>query len=187
MNDVELLNYSENQKKIANTILAESDLISLLSKFGKCSIIGSLFLDLVYGPDIDIVVETNVPRSASVSAINELIDKRQFQKYQYGDFVKFPRNERPSGFIIVLILEVDGVKWETEIWFMEKYPQEKTDRDLSFKESLTPESKLTILKLKQAREKQGDDKNRVFSPDIYRSVLMDGITDYSEILTKYGN
>lgn len=187
MNDAELLKFSERQKEIANKILSDSGLIPLLSKYGKCSIIGSLVLDLVYGPDIDIVVETDDPRSASVSAIKELIENRNFQKYQYGDFVKFPRKYRPSGFIVVLVSEAGGVKWEIEIWFMEKYPQEKTDRDLRFKESLTPETKLSILKLKQTRDKQGDDKHRVSSTKIYEAVLDDDSTEYSEILNKYGN
>ncbi|HCQ31219.1 TPA: hypothetical protein DIU27_02465 [Candidatus Collierbacteria bacterium] len=181
MYDAEMLKYSENQKQIANNILADSGLIPLLSKYGKCSVIGGLNLNVMFGPDIDIVVETKNPRDASVRAIMELIEKRDFQKYQYGDFVKYPKKNRLKGFIVVLISEVDGVKWETEIWFVEKYPQDKIDRDLRFKESLTPENRLTILRLKQAREMQGDDKNRVSSTDIYRAVLEDGITDYLKL------
>jgi len=79
---------------------------------------------------------------------------------------------------------VDGVRWETEIWFMEKYPQDKIDQDLRFKEKLTPENRLTILKLKQAREVHGDNKHRITSTDIYRAVLDDGLTDYDQILSK---
>lgn len=184
MNDSELLKFSESQKEIANKIIADSALVPLLSKYGRCSIIGSLSLDLMYGPDIDMVVETDDPRIASVSAIKELIENRQFQKYQYGDFVKFPRKDRPSGFIVVLISEVEGVKWETEVWFMEKYPQDKIERDLRFKESLTPESRLPILRLKQTREKHGDDNNKVSSTNIYQAVLVNGVTDYLKILNK---
>ncbi len=181
MNDAELLNYSESQKDIANRILADSGLIPLLSKYGKCSIIGSLSLNLMYGPDIDIVVETGDPRHASVNVMKMLIEERQFQKYQYGDFVKFPRMGRLKGFIVVLISEINGVKWETEIWFVDKYPQDKTERDLRYAKSLTPESKLAILRLKQIREMEGDDKNRVSSTDIYKAVLENGITDYQKL------
>lgn len=187
MNDSELLKFSESQKEIANKIIADTSLVPLLSKYGRYSIIGSLSLDLMYGPDIDIVVETDDPRDSSVNAMKELIEGRQFQKYQYGDFVKFPRVNRLMGFIVVLISEVGGVKWETEIWFMEKYPQEKTDRDLRFKESLTPEKRLTILKFKQARERRGDDKHRVSSTDIYQAVLDDGVTDYETIISESNN
>ncbi|EKD53608.1 MAG: hypothetical protein ACD_61C00007G0018 [uncultured bacterium] len=187
MTDQELLKYSETQRGTATRILSETGLIPFLSKYGKCSVIGSFDLSLMYGPDIDIVVETNNPRDASVSVIKELIEKREFHKYQYGDFVKFSRTGWPVGFIVVLISEMDGVRWETEIWFLEKYPQDKIDRDLRFKEKLTPENRLTILKLKQAREAQGDNKHRISSTDIYRAVLIDRLTDYDQILSKYEN
>jgi hypothetical protein len=187
MTDQELLKYSETQRGTATRILSETGLIPFLSKYGKCSVIGSFDLNLMYGPDIDIVVETDNPRDASMSVIKGLIEKREFQKYQYGDFDKFPRTGRPGGFIVVLISEVDGVRWETEIWFMEKYSQDKIDRDLRFTEMLTPENRLTMLRLKQAREAQGHNKHRISSTDIYTGVLVDGLTDYDQILSKYEN
>lgn len=171
MTDVELLEFSNDQKKTASKILDDSDLLKLLSNYGKCTVIGSMYLDLMYGPDIDIVVETDNPRESSIKVLKELVDGRQFQKYQYGDFEKFPREGRPIGFIIVLISEINGIKWETEIWFVVKYPQEKFDRDLGYKNRLTSIKRLEILKQKQAREKRGDDKNTLSSVDIYKSVL----------------
>ena len=187
MTDDELLRYSHEQKQTADKILSDTKLIPLLSKYGKCTLAGSYAYDLMGASDIDLIVETENPRETSLKVMKELLEAEQFQKYQYGDFEKFPRKNRPKSFIIVLISEVDGVKWEIEIWFERQFPQNLIEIDSLIKERLTPELRLVILRLKLERDKHGDDKHRLSSSTIYKAVLVDGITDYNEILTKYGN
>ncbi len=182
MTDLELQQYSLEQKSTATEIMSKSDLMTILSKYGECSVVGSYSYDLMYGPDIDIVVITKNPREMSVKTIKELIDARQFQKYQYGDFEKFPKVGRPDSFIIVLISEVNGVKWETEIWFHKQYPEGVLVTDALIRDKLDAESKLAILKLKEERSRNGDNKHHVSSVDIYKAVLVDGITEYKKIL-----
>jgi hypothetical protein len=183
MNDTELLSLAEAQRLTATRIVSESGVIPLLSKYGKCTVVGSFMYDLMYGSDIDLVVETEDPRNSSLAAIKELMDNRQFQKYQYGDFEKFPKPGRPKSFIVVLISDIQGVRWETEIWFQESYPQDKIDIDNLVKTKLTPENRMAILRLKYEREVSGDDKHKLSSTDIYKAVLVDGVTDYKTILT----
>lgn len=187
MTDTQLLEYSETQKLTATKILEDSNLISLLSKYGKCSIAGSYAYDLMCGSDIDLIIETDNPREASLQAVKELLDARQFQKYQYGDFEKFPRVNRPKSFIVVLISDIEGVKWETEIWFEKHLPQNIIEIDSLIKERLTPESRLAILRLKHERNDRGNDKHQLSSSHIYKAVLIDGLTDYDQILAKYEN
>lgn len=187
MKYAELLKYSEKQKLTATKILEDSNLVPLLSNYGKCSLVGSYSYDLMCGSDIDLIIETDNPREASIKAVRALIDARQFQKYQYGDFEKFPRINRPMSFIIVLISDIDGVKWETEIWFERLFPQTLIEIDSLIKERLTSESRLIILRLKMERNKRGEDKHRLSSSKIYKAVLVDKLTDYDQILAKYEN
>ncbi len=182
MNDTELLKHSEQQRLTATEIISTTGIIPILSKYGKCSIVGSFSYDLMYSPDIDIIVETQNPRESSVKALRELVDGRQFQKYQYGDFEKFPRINLPKAFIIVLISVINEVKWETEIWFETGYPEDNQKHDRLIKDRLSPENKLAILRMKDKREVSGADKHKISSTDIYKAVLFEGKTDYEEIM-----
>lgn len=184
MDNVKLLEISSKQKRIADTILSEYQLTSLLSKFGKCSITGSYSYDLMYGPDIDIIVEADDPRTASLSAIIELLKLRQYQKFQYGDFEKYPRENRPQAFIVVLILIYQGIKWEIEIWFVSQYPDNIKEIDRLIKGNLTIDNKKIILSIKHQRETLKDDKHNVSSTDIYKAVLTNGVKDYNTLVLK---
>lgn len=165
-----IIQKSKHTKLVADKILDSSNLIAILSKFGAAEIIGSYKYDLMYGPDLDIIVETDKPRDSSMNAFNELIKNESFSKYEYGDFVKYPRNDRPKGYIIVLKIEVEGVKWEIEIWFLtkENRPVNELDKSLS---NLTEDQRNQILRLKQEREEKGLDKNNLSSSEIYKKVL----------------
>lgn len=166
----EIIRKSKHTKQVADKILKSTNLINILSKFGDTKIIGSYKYNLMYGPDLDIIVETAKPRISSFNALTELIQTESFAKYEYGDFVKFPIVNRPHGYIIVLKIEVERVKWEIEIWFLSKneYPQSDLD---SLMANLTENQIVKILKLKHERDESGINKNNLSSMEIYNKVL----------------
>lgn len=166
----EIKKKSKNTKLTADKILQSSKLISIISKFGDPEIIGSYKYDLMYGPDIDIVVETEEPRLSSINALTELIQVEFFSKYEYGNFVKFPRINRPNGYIIVLKIEIDNFNWEVEIWFLNKEKRPKNDLDLLLT-NITEDQRNEILKLKHSREQEGLNKHNLSSVEIYKKVL----------------
>lgn len=53
-----LQEHSSNAKNQAEALLESTNLIDLLSKYGIVHLIGSYPLNIMYGPDIDIIVET---------------------------------------------------------------------------------------------------------------------------------
>lgn len=166
----EIIKKSQHTKQIADKILSSTNLISILSKFGDTEITGSYKYDLMYGPDLDIIVETEEPRLSSTDALTELIQTESFSKYEYGDFVKFSKINRPHGYIIVLKIEVDDIRWEIEIWFLDK--KERPQNELDFLlANLTKDQKNEILKLKHNREEKGLNKNNLSSMEIYKKVL----------------
>lgn len=166
----EIVTKSKNTKQSADEILSATNLLSILSKFGNAEIIGSYKYDLMYGPDLDIIVETDNPKISSFNALVKLIQSELFAKYEYGDFAKFPRIDRPHGYIIVLKIDLEGVRWEIEIWFLDKKERPQNDLDLLLM-NLTENQKNEILKLKHEREKCGIDKNNLSSMEIYKKVL----------------
>jgi len=178
----ELTEYSKNIKSIAQEILDKTNIVKILNKYGEVIIGGSYKYDLMWGPDIDINVICKDTRESSVATLSELIDLRLFQKYEYGDFVKFPRENRIKSYIMPLILPYNNQKWEIEVWFFDEYPTRQQEIDELIDKNLTEESKETILKLKQQRDESGDSKHAISSTDIYKQVLINGIKDYSDII-----
>ena len=179
MNDLEI--YSNQAKKTAQKILDQTNLIQILSKYGEVIIGGSFKYDLMWGPDIDICVICDDTRHASTSALHELIDNKVAQKYEYGDFVAFPRDKRPNSYIVNFILPFDGQKWETEIWFFNEYPTLQLGMDRLIADKLTNETKQIILGMKKQRSESGDSKHQISSTDIYRQVLEKGVKDYNDL------
>lgn len=167
----DLITYSKQVKANADKILSGTNLFDILSDFGQVKMRGAYDLDLMYGPDIDIVVLNDNPRESSVKALQKLIDLRLFQKYEYGDFEKFKRAKRPESFIIVLKVGHENVKWEIEIWFLKEIDKEEIEFIDKLKKILTPEVRLEILRQKDEREKGGLDKHKLSSFEIYQTFL----------------
>lgn len=180
MEDLKL--YSTKIKSIANEILNKTDLINLLSKFGQVIVGGSYKYDLMWGPDIDLVVKCEDPRRASKEALSQLIELKLFQKYEYGDFVSFKRENRPESYIMNLILPYAGQKWEIETWFFKEVPETQLKTDELINTRLNEENKIIILEMKKKRDENGNTKHQLSSPTIYQRVLVDGIKHFEELI-----
>ncbi len=154
----------------ADTILGSTKIVNLLSKLGNVRVGGSYYTDLMYGPDIDISVATNNPRESAIKFLNHIIKKRVFQKYQYGDFENFPRENRPKAHIIVLILPFNNRRWEIEVWFVKEHSKSQIELEEKLKQ-LPHETKVKIIEQKAKREKSGIDKHSLSSLDIYKKFI----------------
>lgn len=180
MNDKSLISYSHKIHDQARQLIEKTKVINTLSKFGQVEVTGSYPMDLMFDPDIDIVVVADKPRFSSLKALNTLIKQRKFQKYYYGDFVAFKRKNRPHGYIINLLRLYGGKKWEFEIWFLKSAEGEKK----FLKDMLTrldDEKRLTILRIKQERTIGGLSKKSLSSFEIYDWVLNKGAKELSDI------
>jgi hypothetical protein len=170
MSNEELLKYSQNTKAIATFLLKQLDIINILSKYGNPLIIGSYELNLMFDKDIDIVVESNNPKNSATIILEKLIKKEVAQKYQFGDFVKFPRKNRPEGYIINLFIVHENLNWEIEIWFfcdIKNYIEQLE----KYKKLVTDKHKIQILRKKYLRFLEGKTKFQKSSFEIYNDVL----------------
>lgn len=113
---------AESQRRLgcAKDLIEEKGVMNTLEKYGNPLLIGSVAMETVWNRDIDIIVETSDIRGASLGTLEEFIKSKKFSKYQYGDFVDFPRDKRPNGYIVNLFHRgEDDELWELEIWFLE--------------------------------------------------------------------
>lgn len=164
------INFSIKTHEEAGTILDSTEIINSLSKLGSVRIGGSYYTNLMYGPDIDISVAINNPRESAIKFLNQIIKKRTFQKYQYGDFENFPRENRPKAHIIVLILPFNARWWEIEIWFVKEHSKSQIELEENLKQ-LPHETKAKIIELKAKREESSIDKHSLSSFDIYKNFI----------------
>lgn len=171
MNDI--LTYSAHMRLQADKILSKSHLLEKLSTFGTVRPIGSYALDLMYDPDIDLVVICDQAKDRSVEALKHLVDSADFSRYEFGDFVQFPQDNRPYGYILVLQLPYEKQLWEIEIWFISLNDYQGNDWKVSL-EDINPDQRRTILEIKGERASRGIDKKRLSSFTIYESVLSKG-------------
>ena len=172
MKNKDILEFSKKTKSDAVALLSRTNLISILEKYGDVIVGGSFNYDLMWGPDIDIMVICQNTRKSSLEALNQVIEAKLAQKYEYGDFVTFKREKRPESYILDLILPYGDRKWEVEIWFFEEIPTNQKEIDILLKLKLNEKNKIVILKMKEKRERIGLTKHSLSSVDIYKKVLV---------------
>lgn len=178
---MDVMSFSKRTKAEAEKLLRQGDVMSILSKYGNVFVEGSYKYDLMYGPDIDLVVVADNPSEMAQAALIDFVSARKFQKYQFGDFKKYPRDKRPKSYILVLIHEYNGRRWEIEIWFHNKLPKNDIDAELErLLLNVTSQQKKTILNLKHQRETSRTSKHELDSLTIYRGVLQGNKTDIKE-------
>lgn len=171
MKNNDILEFSKNTKADAVALLDHTDLVNLLKKYGDVIIDGSFKYDLMWGPDIDIIVICKDTRKSSLAALNQVIEAKLAQKYEYGDFVTFKREKRPQSYILNLILPFNNRKWEVEIWFFTDLPADQKEANSLIKSKLNEKNKLEILKMKEKRDRMGLTKHSLRSFEIYKKVL----------------
>ncbi len=162
--------FSNKTHKEADAILESTKIINSLSKLGNVRIGGSYYTNLMYSPDIDISVATNKPRESAIKFLNQIIKEKSFQKYQYGNFENFPRENRPKDHIIILILPFNNRLWEIEVWFLKKHSENQIKLEEKLKK-LPYDKKEKIIELKANREKSGINKHSLSSFDIYKDFI----------------
>ena len=185
MNDKEILEKAAEQKEMADFILKESEIISMLSEYGKTKVVGSYSYDLMTAPDIDIhVIVPKLSRGLVMSVFNKLIEQNYFYAYNIADF--YDKAKRPGidrGYLIGLRYWTPDAKWDSrwkfDIWFLEKEnPYNKTVVDL-INDKITPEKRLDILRLKIWRDKYN---TGIEAYNIYHAVLSQGINKPDDLI-----
>ncbi|HMB17402.1 MAG TPA: hypothetical protein VKO61_00615 [Candidatus Paceibacterota bacterium] len=67
------LEHSQKVKSDAEVLLDEADIIDVYSEFGRVYVIGSFAADLMWDPDIDLVVITKNLEESSKKALEKIV------------------------------------------------------------------------------------------------------------------
>ncbi|MFH1058509.1 MAG: hypothetical protein V1797_07510 [Pseudomonadota bacterium] len=180
LSDREVLARSQARRDEAMGILAELGLMQAWAEYGRPVLVGAVAHDLVWGRDID--MEVYCPRLRISDGFAVLSQASQASQRvvsaQFGNFLA----EADQALYWQLKYRLGGgEEWKVDMWSAaEDYGLPRGESLLEpLRAALTPETRLAILRLKQAREAGGGPD--CLSIDLYRAVVRDGVRQPEEL------
>lgn len=164
----------------AQTVLAELDLVNLLSASGSLRQVGSSILGLMTWRDLDLAVSSP---GLDIESIYELMRplythphiKQVNYLNQSGPYNITGRPQDERYFFMVHYETLAGNEWKIDIsfWLGEGIHPEPIHEDLE--QQLTPETRLAILWIKNACYQLPMYRKTFYSIDIYDAVMQHGV------------
>lgn len=183
---MKLFEQSDNYKKIADELIIESNLLSILKKYGEPIFVGAYSGNVMMSGDIDIHVirSQRFTKKEVLDIYNDIFLKTQFNSYYIGDWNDTNQHiEFPEGYYIGLKSFHSGEKWKIDIWFVSEAEQKRRDSDKTLlniaKVILTPEQRASILEFKRYRNEH---KIKIAGQKIYELVLIKKISQLEEFV-----
>jgi hypothetical protein len=179
MHQIDVNRRAAKRKQTALSILAKLDLIRRWQRFGRPVVVGALSYDLLVAPDIDMEVYCpNLRVADGFEVLNECAQQPGVVKAQFTNFLEGPDK---ALYWQLRYREEDGTVWKIDMWSAsEDYDLPRSEHMVEpMRASLTPETRLAILDLKEQREQDPDFE--CLSIDLYRAVLQDGVRTFDEL------
>lgn len=160
----------------AETIIRELALLEMLTHYGEARFVGSVALDLIVKPDIDIhvLVGTHDLLSVADCIYHYLLAQGHIREVRISDY-------REQGGVKVGIDAYPGVSgnWSIDIWLTDRV--ERTGFDLvdRLKRAMRPEHRDAILCIKREYHRHGRLRDG-FSTLIYEAVVDQGVRTIEE-------
>jgi len=165
-------------KDEAEKILTELDLLTRLNQLGFAELVGSVALDLIVKPDLDIHLlidaEDLIPTVHAVS--DYLLDQPKVREVRITDW-------RSEGGIKIGVdaYPAPSGNWSIDIWITNDRHTTAFDFVQQMNAELTDEQRLTVMKIKQHFFQLGELKDGL-SLKIYQAVVERGIRTVKEFL-----
>jgi len=174
-----LIEEAQRIRKVADYLLYEDGLFDFLKKYGKIQIVGAYDTDLMMHGDIDLyVVNKNLDREKSLEAFYKLLKGANYRGYLFFDHVNYRTKDiYPHGYCIGLRKDVEGEKYNFDIWFLRERLSDKEKYHQDIKGRLNEKNREIILMLKKYRKDKGFDIPGVV---IYEAVLDNKVESVSE-------
>ena len=184
MDSARLLADADAARATAESILDRLDLLARWSAVGRVEVVGSVALDVVVRPDIDleIYVDTLEPR-AGFDAIVAIADIAGVRRIRYLDARDLPMN----GLYWKVEYEDGGQNWTIDNWmFAGTQPGNSAGATAAIQAAIARDAgaRATILRIKRSAVERGE---RAHGRWVYEAVLDHGIDDYSGYLEWLGD
>lgn len=167
-------------KKAADKILAKSELIKILNKYGEVSFQGGYAMNLMMSGDIDIyVVGKSFSKEKILKIFNQVVKSTTFNSYWLADYKEFThkRREFPAAYYIGIKTRVGKEKWKIDIWFLAKKDLKKIKYQSLKEKDINRQKRVIILRLKNLCNRL---KKKISGFYICEAVLDNGIKTISQ-------
>jgi len=175
----EFLARAAARQKIAEDILQQLDLLNRWSRYGKPILVGSVALELVVAPDIDIEVYCPDLRiEDGFEVLAACASHPQVSRARFWNAL-FPPHH--GLYWRLDYIDEQDVEWKTDMWAVADTYSGPCGAKLvePLKKALTNETRSTILRLKEAV--LADESTECFSIQIYRAVLDFGVRSFGQL------
>jgi len=175
----------ESLKQEANRLLEEFGLLEILREYGEPHVIGSVSMDLMAWPDLDIdVVNTGMCLKKLHQLTVTLLERFSPVWYEAKEEIT---DEGKTVWFHGLETEITGTRWNIDIWFFDEETIGKAEAyctEIREKVRWNPALREAILTLKKELLDRGlysFEKYR--SVDVYKAVLELGTCDIEAFLS----
>ena len=177
----------ESLRQEADRLLAEFGLLEILREYGEPHVIGSVSMDLMAWPDLDIdVLNTGMCLEKLHRLTGTLLERFSPVWYEAKEELT---DEGKTVWFHGLETEITGTRWNIDIWFFDEETIEKAETyctEIREKVRRNPALREAILTLKKELLSRGlYSFEKYHSMDVYRAVLDQGITGIDTFLTRY--
>jgi hypothetical protein len=159
--------------------------VSLFSQVGHIHTVGSYRLNVMYRPDIDLIVATEAPTREQATRLTKLLlDQREFQSVGFADYVSYRKPSVTKGFYWELITPYANDWWKFDIWYLAPEddtaiaPAEHFERLLDG----NPAARETILRIKEHFFDGVKYRAGITGFAIYDAVLNHGVSSLAEFI-----
>lgn len=173
MRDEELLAEAQAWKQRATAVLDASQLLDVLPPPRRVVFSGSYAYDLMMSPDIDVhVLPVAFGRRAAIDGLCALVEHGWWNTYTLGDYVEERfradlEGQVTRGYLLKLGRTFEDRRWNVDMWLLDpaRYPGDLIASKMA---AVTPEQRLAILRIKEAR---AEGKLSASGVEIYSAVL----------------
>lgn len=169
-----------------------SDILGpVLNSHGDFTIVGSMALDLMVWPDIDLQFQ---PKQAdAIKAMcdlsKDLLNNSYVKNVKLINFYGRTDSKFSPGICMCMIMRpIEGIQWKVDVWIQDEFESSKTiSLTKQFAQKLCDDSRALIL---QWKHRLLDSQGRVVkhgSLAVYQAVLEHGITEESEMIAFLGS
>jgi hypothetical protein len=105
-------------KRAADELLRETGVIDIFAALGAVHLVGSYRLDVMYRPDIDLVVTADeLHRDAAVATTKQLLDVGQFQTVGFANWTSHHNPDGARGYYWELRSFRGDDWWKVDTWY----------------------------------------------------------------------
>jgi len=163
-------------KKVAEKIINDLGILKILEPFGDARVVGSIALDVIVKPDIDIHVVVDGDVFETINTVYKyFINNKDIREVKIKDF-------RDKGGMLVGVdsYVVDNVVWSIDIWITNDIKTTGFADIEKLQKDMTQEHGEIIVKIKEEYCANRGGTSGGISPKIYKSVVYGGVRNVEE-------